>query len=443
MNTSKKVLLLGGSRTPILEFGKEASRLQIADLAGNSMRKAMIRTGTDPERVSGVVFGHAFQNPVTPNTGRNVWQRQGFPDNVRGETVQIQCGSGMLAVNTAMDRIRLGYGDLWVAGGGESMSTAAYFIDGTLRFKGTRSQPYTQFASLFAKGFMPKAIDVLARRMGNGWTARQFNQFFAGALKYGPRPYIGVAEDPFQPTALVGDLKTVNMAGTAQNVAQLCNITRAEMDAFALRSQQLALAAMKSGRFALEIDPIYNGKEFIFADQHPRETTLEKLGKLRGANGTRDMTAGNSSGINDGACVLVLCDREYADTVGAQPLAYLVDHVTLGRDHKTMGLGPVTASNELLRRNNLTAGNIHLWEINEAFAAQCVACIKELGINPEIVNVNGGAIALGHPIAMSGARVILTLAHELKIRKLKYGIATLCIGGGQGIATLIENPEVA
>jgi acetyl-CoA acetyltransferase family protein len=441
MNNLPKVLLLEGSRTPILEFGAKAARLQVQDLLGHTMRHVMMRGGINPERVSGVVVGHAFQNPTIPNTGRITWQLQGFPDTTPAETVQIQCGSGMKAVNIAMDRIRLGYGDLWLAGGGESMSTACYVIDGMLRFKGTRRKPYTQFASLFAKGFMPKVIDALARRMGNGWTARQFNAFFAANLKYGPRPYIGVAEDPFQPLELVGDLKTVNMAGTAQNVAVQCKISREEMDAFSLRSQQLALAAIKSNRFAAEIDPIFDGKEWIFNDQHPRETSLEKLAKLRGVNGNRDMTAGNSSGINDGACMLALCTEEYAASVGAKPLAVLVDHVTIGREHQTMGLGPVNSSRELLRRNGLTVDDIDIWEINEAFAAQAKACINELGLNMDKVNLNGGAIALGHPIGMSGARVILTAAHELKKRKLKRAIATLCIGGGMGIATLIENPE--
>jgi acetyl-CoA C-acetyltransferase len=444
MTDRKPVLLLGGKRTAIADFGRGFRDVPVDKLAQHVLREALVNAGVSHTQVDGLVFGNAYQTSLTPNLGRFAWLNNGFSDTVPGYTLHIQCGSGMKAVNSAMDAIKLGDAGVMVAGGAESMSTIPYLVDGSLRFKGKRSRPFQKFATEFAKGFMPKMVDKLSRSFADGWLSSKFNGFFANLSKYGPRPYIGLVEDGLLPSTLLWDEATTNMSSTAQNVADLVGVTRAEMDAFALRSQQLANAAVKSGRFDREIAPFDLGRGKLLArDEHPRETSIEALAKLRSVNKTRDITAGNSSGINDAACALVLASEEKAAELGVKPLALLIDHVEKGVAANVMGLGPVEAINALLARNGLTLADIDLVEINEAFAAQTVGCQKLLGLSLDKLNVNGGAIALGHPIAMSGARVILTLAHELKLRGLKRGIASLCIGGGMGIATLIENPDVA
>lgn len=452
MSQFRKVVLLSGSRTPIGSFGRSLSRIRVDKLAEHAVRNALRRSGVQPGQVDGIILGHAFQSGYTPNTARHTWLNAGFPASAIGDTVQIQCGSGMKAVNDAMDQIRLGYGDLYVAGGAESMSTIPYLVDGSLRFSGKRSKPYGSFATQFAKGFMPKVIDWLSRRFANGKLAGFWNGKMAGLMKFGPRPYIGVVEDGMLPTELLWDTKSTHMPGTAERLAQTYGISREAMDEYALRSQELAGQAVKSGRFDLEVDPIQTDRGFLAHDEHPRDTSPAALAKLRGANPkVKNITAGNSSGINDGACALVVAAEDYARSHNLQSLAVLVDHCRVAVDPEQMGLGPVAAIQKLLSRNNLTVGDITLFEINEAFAAQYLACEKLLGLDRDKVNVNGGAIALGHPIAMSGARVVLTLAHSLRIiaqtrraelaaagvRKLR-GVASLCIGGGAGIATLIE-----
>jgi acetyl-CoA C-acetyltransferase len=403
MSDRRKVVLLAGSRTPIGSFGRSLRYVRVDKLAEHAMRHAMRRAGIDPARVDAVILGHAFQSPKTPNTARFTWVNAGWPQHVPGWTVQIQCGSGMKAVNDAMDQILLGNGDLLVAGGAESMSTIPYVVDGELRFDG----------------------------------------FMADRFKYGPRPYVGLVDDGLVPRELLWDTRSTHMAGNTQRIADSYGISRQAMDEFSARSHQLALAAIASGRFDIEIDPIDTGRGVLLVDEHPRKTSVEKLSRLKGVNCTRDITAGNSSGINDGACALVLASDDFANANGLAPLAVLVDHCQVAIDPEQMGLGPVAAITRLLERNKLSLPDIDLFEINEAFAAQYLGCEKLLGLDREKVNVNGGAIALGHPIAMSGARVVLTLAHELKRRGLKRGIASLCIGGGMGIATLIENPDVA
>jgi acetyl-CoA acetyltransferase family protein len=403
MTGKRKVALLAGSRTPIGSFGRSLRKTRVDKLAEHAMRHAMRRAGVQPGQVSGVILGHAYQSSLTPNTARHTWVKAGWPSHVPGYTIQIQCGSGMKAVNEAMDQIFLGNGDLFVAGGAESMSTIPYLVRGELRFEGK----------------------------------------FASKFKFGPRPHIGLIDDGMVPRELLWDTDSTFMSATAQRVADTYGITRQEMDEYSLRSQQLAAAAIASGRFDLEIDPIQTGNSFFSKDEHPRKTSLDKLAALGPVLKQRDITAGNSSGINDGACALVLASEQFVEKSGAKPLAYLIDHAVAGVDQGQMGIGPVEAIKKLLERNNLTIADIDLFEINEAFAAQYLGCEKLLGLDRSKVNVNGGAIALGHPIAMSGARVILTLAQELKLRGKKRGIASLCIGGGMGIATLIENPDVA
>jgi acetyl-CoA C-acetyltransferase len=310
----------------------------------------------------------------------------------------------MEAVDLAAKEIMLGNGDIYLAGGVESMSTVPYLLPGKLRWEG----------------------------------------FQASRSKFGPRavlPGFPLADDGLVPLHLLNDTRTVNMSATAQRLADTYNITREQQDEYAYSSHMRAVAALKDGRFDVEVDPIeVPGRGFFKVDEHPRaNTTLEKLSTLKPSRKTRTITAGNSSGINDGGCAVILASEEKAKQLSLKPLAYIVDSVVTGVDPEQMGLGPVAAIEKLLKRNNLEIKDIDLFEINEAFAAQYLACEKLLGLDRSKVNVNGGAIALGHPIGMSGSRLPLTLAHELRRRGLKRGIASLCIGGGMGIATLIES----
>jgi acetyl-CoA C-acetyltransferase len=404
MSSNKnKVFLVSGSRTPIGSFGKSLRTVPVDKLASHSMTHAIRRAGIDAGRLDGIVLGHGYQTSYTPNTARVASLAANIPATVPGVTVQRQCGSGMEAINIAMDRIMLGKADLMLAGGAESMSLIPYLLPGDLRWNGLVSK-YVKFA------------------------------------KMGPRPTaFALADNGLAPTALIHDTKTVAMAKTAQRLAETYNISRQEADEYALRSQALANEAISSGRFDLEIDPIAVGSRGFFSrDEHARKTSKEALAKLGPVLGTRQITAGNASGLNDGACMVVLASQQSVDELGLEVLAELVDHAVVGVDPEQMGLGPVAAITKLLAANNLTLADIDLIEINEAFAAQYLACEKLLGLDRNKVNVNGGAIALGHPIGMSGARLPLTLAHELKKRGLKRGIASLCIGGGMGIATLIE-----
>ncbi len=405
MGEDKRVWLVAGSRTPIGSFGKSLRTMEVDKLAAHSMTQAMRRAATAPSAYDGIILGHGYQTSYTPNTARYAALNAGVPASVPAMTIQRQCGSGMEAAHLAANEIRLGSADLMLAGGVESMSTIPYMLPGRLRW--------------------------------NGPIAKNFK-----ITKLGPRPVVcAIADNGLAPTALIWDMKSVYMSGTAQRLADTYEISRKATDEYSLRSQQLANKAVKSGRFDCEIDPIQiPGRGFFSRDEHPRETTIEKLSALAPVLKTRQITAGNSSGINDGACVLVLASAKKVEEMGCEPLAALVDEVVVGVDPEQMGIGPVAAIQKLLQRNNLTLKDIDLIEINEAFAAQYLACEKLLGLNRDIVNVNGGAIALGHPIGMSGARLILTLAYELKERKLKRGIAALCIGGGMGIAALVEAP---
>lgn len=409
MKSNKKVWLVSGSRTPIGSFGRSLRKVTVDKLAGHAMKHAIRRAGVNPDQVDSIILGHGYQSSYTPNTARFAALNEGLPASIPAMTVQRQCGSGMEAVRLGMQEIFLGDSNIVVAGGAESMSTVPYMIPGE------------------------------SNRWG-WWT--NFLQKYFKIPKQGPRPtFFKVMDNGLAPTKLLWDTKSIYMSATAQRLADTYGITRKQADEFALRSQLLAAKAQKSGRFDLEIDAIeVPGKGYFAKDEHPRETSLEKLSSLRGVLKTRDITAGNASGVNDGACALVLASDEKVNELGLERLAELVDVVVAGVDPEQMGLGPVAAITKLLERNNLSKDDVHLFEINEAFAAQAEACIKLLGLDPAKVNVNGGAIALGHPIGMSGARLVLTLAHELKLRGLKRGVASLCIGGGMGIAILIEMP---
>jgi acetyl-CoA C-acetyltransferase len=405
MATQRKVCLINGSRTPIGTMGKSLSRVTVDKLAEHVLVHAIRKAAVDPNQVDGIILGHGYQSAYTPNTARYAALNAGLPASIPAMTVQRQCGSGMEALNLAAKEILLGNGDVYLAGGVESMSTVPYLIPGKMRWE----------------------------------------QAIQKKNKFGPRVVIGapLADDGLVPLSVMSDTRSANMGATAQRLADTYNVSRKEQDEYAYRSHMLASAALKDGRFNVEVDPIeVPGRGFFKADEHPRgNTTLEKLGELSPVarpSRLRTITAGNSSGVNDGACAVILASEERAKELGLEPLAYMIDSVVTGLDPEQMGLGPVAAIEKLLKRNDLTLKDIDLFEINEAFAAQYLACEKLLGIDREKVNVNGGAIALGHPIGMSGARLPLTLAHELRRRGLKRGIASLCIGGGMGIATLIE-----
>lgn len=400
MVTKRRVCLINGSRTPIGTFGRTLKGVSVDKLAQHAMIHAIRKAEVNPNDLDGIILGHGYQSAYTPNTARFAALNAGLPASIPAMTVQRQCGSGMEAVNIATKEIMLNNAEIFLAGGAESMSTVPYLLPGKMRYEGLQKRN-----------------------------------------KFGPRMVVGsLADDGLVPMSLLYDTKTTHMAGTAQRLADTYEITREQQDEYSYRSHMRALEAIKEGRFDGEIDAIEVGsKGFFSKDEHPRaSTTMEKLATLSPVLKTRSITAGNSSGINDGACAVILSSEERAEALGLKPLAYIIDSCVVGLDPDQMGIGPVVAIEKLLQRNNLTVADIDLFEINEAFAAQYLSCEKLLKLDREKVNVNGGAIALGHPIGMSGTRLPLTLAHELKRRGLKRGIASLCIGGGMGIATLIE-----
>lgn len=404
MRVTEHAYLIAGSRTPIGSFGRSLKNLPVNKLASHTMLQTIRRAGLLPEQIDSIILGHGYQSSYTPNTARVSAQDAQLPDSIPAMTVQRQCGSGMEAAVIGTHEILLGKSDIVLAGGVESMSTIPYLLPGKLRWQGLIAQQ------------LPKLV------------------------RMGPRPvFFQIADNGMAPTALIWDMKTIYMSGTAQRLADTYSISRQAADEYSLRSQELAHKAVSSGRFAKEIDPVFiPGKGYFSTDEHPRKTSLEKLAALPSVLKTKDITAGNSSGINDGACALILASGEKVKELGLQPLARITDSCVAGVDAEQMGIGPVAAISKLLKRNNLTVADIDLIEINEAFAAQYLACEKFLHLDRDKVNVNGGAIALGHPIGMSGARLLLTLAYELQERGLNRGIASLCIGGGMGIATLIE-----
>ena len=369
------------------------------DLGAVVLRAIVERAGIEAGRIEDVVMGCANQaGEDNRNVARMSALLAGYPVEVAGQTVNRLCGSGLQAVNTACHAVLAGDGDVFVAGGVESMSRAPWVM-----LKPEEGYP---------RGAPETADTVL------GW--RFVNDRFP-------------------------DRWTVGLGVTAENVAEERGITREAQDRFALQSQRKAGAAMAEGRFAAELTPVEvprrRGDPVRFdTDEHPRpDTTLEKLGRLPAVfrkDGT--VTAGNASGLNDGAAALLVTSEEAASSLGVRPMARFLGSAVAGVEPHLMGMGPVPATRKVLERTGLTLADIDLVELNEAFAAQSLGCIDELGLDPEIVNVNGGAIALGHPLGCSGARILTTLIHELRRRGGGVGLATMCIGVGQGIATLVE-----
>jgi 3-oxoadipyl-CoA thiolase len=394
--------IVAALRTPVARYGGALKDIRPDDLAAHIIRSLVERTGIDPAAVADVYLGCTNQaGEDNRDVARMAALLAGLPNEVPGVTVNRLCASGLEAVNQAARAARLGDGELFIAGGVESM-TRAPFVFGKTAGAFDRTPPQVYDTTI-------------------GWR--------------------------FTNPAMEAMGHTLALGETAEVVAERHNISREAQDAFALESQRRAAAAMAAGHFNIEIVPVTipaarKGKEpTVFAvDEHPRpDTTLDALAKLRPAfRSGGSVTAGNSSGVNDGAAALLLATPEGARRHGLRPLARIVSIGVAGVEPAVMGLGPIPATRMALSRAGLSVNDIDLIELNEAFAAQAIPCISELGLDPERVNVNGGAIALGHPLGASGARLLTTLVHELRRRGGRYGLATMCVGVGQGVSTIIE-----
>jgi acetyl-CoA C-acetyltransferase len=392
-----EVVIVSAARTAGGRIGGSLKDVQPEDLAVAVIKAAIERAGVEPVAVDEVIIGQAKQSADAANLARVAALRAGLPVEIPAYTVMRQCGSGLQAVNNGAQAIMCGLAGVVVAGGTESMSNAPYYLRG----------------ARFGYG------------AGNAVLVDSNTE----------------SQPRSQPYEVYGDL---TMGLTAENVAAKYGITREEQDRFALVSQQKALAAITAGRFAEEIVPVEvprkKGAALVFCvDEHPRETSLEQLAALPAVfKEGGSVTAGNSSGRNDGAACLVLMSAAEARRRGTEPLATIRSQAVAGVPPEIMGFGPVPASRKALAAAGLALDDIGLVELNEAFAAQSLAVIKELGLDESRVNVNGGAIALGHPLGCSGARILTTLLYEMRRRGTRYGLATLCIAGGQGIATVVE-----
>jgi 3-oxoadipyl-CoA thiolase len=388
-------------RTPVGRYGGALASVRPDDLAALVLRAVVDRAGVDPGIVEDVILGCANQaGEDNRDVARMAVLLAGFPVEVGGLTVNRLCGSGLQAINSAAHAIAVGDGDVFIGGGVESMTRAPY---------------------------------VMAKAEGP-WDRgpRELQDTTLGWRFVNPR----LAERHYP----------YSMGETAENVAERWGVSRERQDAFALESQQRAIAAIEAGRFDGQIVPVEVVRRkgevtVVDRDEHPRaDTSAEALGKLRPAfkasGGT--VTAGNSSGINDGAAAVLLVEAERARELGLRPMARVVATAVAGVDPAVMGVGPVPATRKALERSGLGVDDLDLVELNEAFASQSLVCIDELGLDPAKVNVNGGAIALGHPLGMSGGRLITMLTHELCRIGGRYGLATMCIGVGQGIATIVE-----
>jgi acetyl-CoA C-acetyltransferase len=395
-----EVVVVSATRTAGGRIGGGIKDVQPEDLSKIVIIDALKRAGVEPEAVDEVIFGQAKQSADAANLARVAALKAGLPVEVPAYTVMRQCGSGLQAINNAAQLIMLGLADIVVAGGVESMSNAPYYL---------RNARYGYGAG--------NAVLVDSN------TESQ------------PRS---------QPFEVYGNL---TMGLTAENLAEKFGISREEQDAFSMESQERAFAAIESGKFAQEIVPVEipkkKGDPVIFdTDEHPRRSTMEALAKLTAVfkkDGT--VTAGNASGRNDGAACTVVMSAKEAERRGLKPLVYIRSQAVAGVPPEIMGIGPAPATRKALKLAGLTLDDMGVIELNEAFAAQALAVIKDLGIGDRHadINPNGGAIALGHPLGCSGARIFTTLLHEMGRRGSRYGIATLCIAGGQGIATVVES----
>ncbi len=397
----REAVIVDAVRSPVGRHGGALARVRPDDLAAQVIRALVARSGVEPHAIEDVLLGCTNQaGEDSRNVARMALLLAGLPVEVAGQTVNRLCGSGLQAVASAAQAIRAGEGDCFIAGGVESMSRAPWVM----------LKPDAPF---------PRSAPAMADST-IGWR--------------------------FTNPALPAEW-TVSMGETAETVAERFGITRVEQDRFAFESQQRAMRASAEDRFAGEIVPVTvreRGRDaLVTTDEHPRPgTTIEALEKLRPAfreGGT--VTAGSSSGINDGASALLMMSREAAQAGGHRPMVRVVGTAVAGVSPEIMGIGPVPATRKVLARAGLSVEDLDLVELNEAFAAQALACIRELGLDPARVNVNGGAIASGHPLGSSGSRILTTLVHELCRRRGRYGLATMCIGVGQGISVLVERCE--
>jgi acetyl-CoA C-acetyltransferase len=389
----KNVVITSALRTPVGDFGGIYKDLLPSDLIVPVLKEVVGHSGLGNNEVDEVILGHCIQRTDQPNTARTTALMAGLADTTTGYTIQRQCASGMQAIISGAMQIQTGLSDVVIAGGVEAMSSSPYLLK------------QHRFGSRLKHSEVTDSV----------WE---------------------ILEDP---------IYHIMMGETAENLADEYNITREEQDELAYLSHGRALNAMRSGYFDSQLVPITlkkrTGEEKITQDEHPREDiTLEKLAKLRPAfrdNGT--VTAGNASGLNDGAAALVLMSEEKAKEKGLQPLAKIVGFAMAGVDPRVMGRGPVPAVQKGLERIGWSLQDAELIEINEAFAAQYLAVEKELGLNRDIVNVNGSGISLGHPVGCTGARIVVSLVHELQRRQLTKGIAALCVGGGMGVSIFVES----
>ena len=390
----RDVVIVGAARTPIGSFGGALKSVPARTLGAIAVKEAIKRAGIKAEDVDEVVLGCVLQGGLGQNVARQIALDAGIPEEVPAMTLNKVCGSGLRTVSLAAQMIKAGDADIVVAGGAENMSMAAYAV------------PSARWG---ARMNNTKMIDMM---VNDGlWDA--FNDYHMGI--------------------------------TAENIAEQWGITREELDEFSVKSQNKAEAAIKAGKFKDEIVPVEvpqrKGDPIIFdTDEHPKfGSSMDKVGKLRPAfkkDGV--VTAANASGINDAGAAVVVMAKEKAEELGLTPLCTIKSYASAGVDPKIMGIGPVPSSQKALEKAGMTAADLDLIEANEAFAAQSVAVGRELGFDLEKLNVNGGAIALGHPIGASGCRILITLIHEMMKRDAKTGLATLCIGGGQGTAIVVE-----
>lgn len=396
----KEVVVVSAVRTPIGSIGGTIKDVQPEVLTKIVIEGVIDKIKLDKSLIDEVIMGQTKQTTDAPNIARLASLMAKIPEKVPAYTVHRQCASGMQAILNGMQQIQCDYSDIVLVGGVESMSTAPFYIRGA-RFG-----------------------------VGNGNTV-----FVDPNIESQPKS---------QPNDTYG---TFNMIQTADNVAKQYNITREEQDEFAYASQLKAVAAIDSGRFKDEIIPVTVPQRkkdpIVFnTDEYPkRNTSLEKLAKLKPIFSEGTVTAGNASGRNDGASALILMSKEKAEELGLKPLVKIMGAAAAGVDPRIMGIGPVPSTQKLLKKLNMTIENFGLIEINEAFASQSIASARELNIDMNKLNVNGGAIALGHPLGCSGARISTTLIYEMKKRNEKYGLATLCIAGGLGMAIAFENVD--
>jgi 3-oxoadipyl-CoA thiolase len=398
-----EVVIVDAVRTPIGRYKGALKSVRPDDL-GAVVIKALIERNPKlpPDQIEDVIFGNANQaGEDNRNVARMSGLLAGLPITVGGTTINRLCGSGLDAIIMAARSIAVGEGDIYIAGGTESMTRAPFVM----------AKPETDFP----RGSM----ELQDTTIGWRFTNKVLEEMYGAET----------------------------MPKTAENVAQRCSVSREEQDQFALQSQQKAKKAIENERFANEIVPVIykdrKGNEIVVnQDEHPRpETTLETLAKLRPIFAGGTVTAGNASGVNDGASAVLLMSAEKAKELGLKPLAKYVVGAVAGLEPTVMGLGPIYATQKALKRAHLTVEDLGLVELNEAFASQSIECMRQLKLDQEKVNVNGGAIAFGHPLGASGARILTTLVHEMKKRNVQYGLATMCIGVGQGIAAIIENIE--